>query len=243
MAKWAVKIEGNEYETDIDELRQWVVEGRVLPDDLIFRQGLGWKKAGEVPALREAFAEQRKKPPVRTEQGPEESGFHLYRPVAQNPYENLGLPTLNQRAVGYSIDMMSYSLFSAPGWLLDYVQRGQAMAQGLELEETASTTPLFIMVFGFVVHFILNVYLTGTYGCSVGKRLIGTVVLDEKKKSFLGYGKAAVREALRLLAVAPGVKDVACCLIWLPSVWLVFDAKRQQLYDKLIGANVYDKTS
>lgn len=44
MGKWAVRIEGYEYETDIDELRQWVVEGRVLPEDMVFRQGLGWKR-------------------------------------------------------------------------------------------------------------------------------------------------------------------------------------------------------
>lgn len=99
------------------------------------------------------------------------------------------------------------------------------------------------MFFGLVAHFILNIYLTSTYGCSVGKRLVGTVVLDEKKKTFLSYGKAAVRETLRILVVAPSLKNVACCLLWLPSIWLVFDAKHQQLYDKLIAANVYDKTS
>lgn len=60
MSKWLVKIQGYEYETNIDELKQWVIEGRVLPEDMIFRQGLGWRIAREVPMLREAFEEQRK---------------------------------------------------------------------------------------------------------------------------------------------------------------------------------------
>jgi hypothetical protein len=61
MSKWLVKIQGYEYETNIDELKQWVIEGRVLPRRHDFPAGIGLENSKRsTNALREAFEEQRK---------------------------------------------------------------------------------------------------------------------------------------------------------------------------------------
>jgi hypothetical protein len=52
---WQVLINGEEYEADLDTLRQWIVEGSVRPTDKVRRTGLTWIDAGRAPALRSVF--------------------------------------------------------------------------------------------------------------------------------------------------------------------------------------------
>ncbi|QUV82207.1 RDD family protein [Chloracidobacterium sp. D] len=247
MNKWLVKIQGYEYETNIDELKQWIIEGRVLPEDMIFRQGLGWRIAKEVPALREAFEEQRKRPPSQKETSfpPSSSPPSLYQPVTyQNPQaEQYTLPTLAQRAFGFWLDQFSYGLFAFPGFLLFYVQASAARLEGLPLEEAITRSPYILMAIGLLINFGLNVYSTCTYGRTPGKFLMGTVVLDRESKSFLGYGRAVIRELMRMLICGSLFAGGGCLCHILQAIfcgWLVFDSERRQLYDLLLGANVYD---
>ncbi len=240
MSKWLVKIQGYEYETNIDELKQWVIEGRVLPEDMIFRQGLGWRIAREVPMLREAFEEQRKKPPSQQKTSLSPS-FH--QPYAYQQANQYTLPTLFQRGMGFFLDNLSYSLFAAPGFLLLYLQESAATLEGIAPEEAVTATPFFIMTVGLLVNFGLNVYLTSAYGGTVGKRLVGTIVLDRESKAFLSYGKSALREVLRFFLCNAGILKSVCCLLGLVSVWLRFDSERRQVYDIILGSNVYEKAS
>ncbi len=240
MSKWLVKIQGYEYETNIDELKQWVIEGRVLPEDMIFRQGLGWRIAREVPMLREAFEEQRKKPPSQQETSLSPS-FH--QPYAYQQANQYTLPTLFQRGMGFFLDNLSYSLFAAPGLLLLYLQESAATLEGIAPEEAVTATPYILMTLGTIVNFGLNVYLTSAYGGTVGKRLVGTVVLDRESKAFLSYGKSALREGLRFFLCNSGILKSFCCLLGLVCIWLLFDSERRQVYDIILGSNVYEKAS
>jgi hypothetical protein len=52
---WQVDANGTIYETNFDELKQWVVEGAVLPTDKIRRGNLRWLEAGKVPLLHGVF--------------------------------------------------------------------------------------------------------------------------------------------------------------------------------------------
>ncbi len=52
---WQVDANGTIYEASFDELRQWVVEGAVLPTDKIRRGNLRWLEAGRVPLLHGVF--------------------------------------------------------------------------------------------------------------------------------------------------------------------------------------------
>src|SRR2546423_14947447 len=52
---WQVWSEGNVYEADFETLRQWIIEGCVLPTDKVRRGNLRWIEAGRAPALRAVF--------------------------------------------------------------------------------------------------------------------------------------------------------------------------------------------
>ena len=52
---WQVLIDGEEYEADLETLRQWIAEGSVHPSDKVRRSGLNWIDAGRAPALRSVF--------------------------------------------------------------------------------------------------------------------------------------------------------------------------------------------
>ncbi len=242
MSKWLVKIQGYEYETNIDELKQWVIEGRVLPEDMIFRQGLGWRIAREVPMLREAFEEQRKRPPSKQQSSlsPSFQQTHAYQQASQYT-----LPTLFQRAMGFWLDDLSYGLFAAPGFLLLHFQKSAATLEGISAEEAITSAPYILMIIGLSVSLGINIYSTSSYGATPGKLLVGTVVLDRKSKTLLSYGKSAIREALRIIicgVLFAGGGLICYILQGIFCGWLVFDSERRQLYDLLIGANVYDNS-
>src|SRR6266550_162071 len=52
---WRVSTVEGEFETDLDTLRQWIVEGCVLPTDKVSKGTLNWIEAGRAPMLRSAF--------------------------------------------------------------------------------------------------------------------------------------------------------------------------------------------
>ncbi len=52
---WQVQVQGQIYEADLEELRQWITEGSVLPSDNIRRGDLRWLPAEKVPALYKFF--------------------------------------------------------------------------------------------------------------------------------------------------------------------------------------------
>jgi hypothetical protein len=53
---WQVMIQGEVYEADMDGLKQWVAEGRVLPTDKVRKGNLSWIQADRAPAMRPVFA-------------------------------------------------------------------------------------------------------------------------------------------------------------------------------------------
>lgn len=55
MSNWELMISGVKYEVPPETIRQWIVEGRVLGDDLVRVVGRDWAPAQEVPELRSAF--------------------------------------------------------------------------------------------------------------------------------------------------------------------------------------------
>ncbi len=40
---------------DTESLRSWILEGRVGPEDLVYKAGLNWIEAWHVPELRPVF--------------------------------------------------------------------------------------------------------------------------------------------------------------------------------------------
>lgn len=60
---WQVMIQGEVYEADMESLRQWVAEGRVLPTDHVRKGNLSWIQADRAPAMRRVFSSEDCQPP------------------------------------------------------------------------------------------------------------------------------------------------------------------------------------
>lgn len=52
---WRVNTPEGIFETDLETLKQWIVEGCVLPTDKVSKGNLSWIEAGRVPKLKGAF--------------------------------------------------------------------------------------------------------------------------------------------------------------------------------------------
>jgi hypothetical protein len=52
---WRVSTIEGIFETDLETLKQWIVEGCVLPTDKVSKGNLSWIEAGRVPKLKAAF--------------------------------------------------------------------------------------------------------------------------------------------------------------------------------------------
>jgi hypothetical protein len=53
---WRVMTPEGVFEADLDTLKQWIVEGCVLPNDKVAKGNLNWIDAGRAPSLRRAFS-------------------------------------------------------------------------------------------------------------------------------------------------------------------------------------------
>jgi hypothetical protein len=52
---WRVNTPEGIFETDFETLKQWILEGCVLPTDKVSKGNLSWIDAGRVPKLKGAF--------------------------------------------------------------------------------------------------------------------------------------------------------------------------------------------
>lgn len=75
---WRVSTIEGVFETDLETLKQWIVEGCVLPTDKVSKGSLNWIDAGRVPKLRAAFngeIEPLPPPPQLTEVSSAQTGW------------------------------------------------------------------------------------------------------------------------------------------------------------------------
>lgn len=52
---WQIQVQGQVYEAELEELKQWIIEGSVSPSDNVRRGDLRWLPAEKVPALYKFF--------------------------------------------------------------------------------------------------------------------------------------------------------------------------------------------
>ncbi len=94
------------------------------------------------------------------------------------------------------------------------------------------TSPGLVLLFNLVralVGWGYYIYLTGRYGATLGKRLLGLRVVGEDLQQ-VTYGTAAVREVPGKLLSA-----LACSLGY---IWAAFDGRKQAWHDKIAGTLV-----
>src|SRR6185436_11677334 len=67
LEQWRVNTPQGVIETDLETLRQWIVEGSVLPTDKVSKGSLGWIDAGRAPMLKAVFQGEAAAPAVALE--------------------------------------------------------------------------------------------------------------------------------------------------------------------------------
>lgn len=72
---------------------------------------------------------------------------------------------------------------------------------------------------------LINIYLVGTYGYSIGKKIFGLKIIKENGKCPIGIVDALIREVVG--------KFVSAILLCLGFVLIAFDDKKQGLHDKI----------
>jgi uncharacterized RDD family membrane protein YckC len=141
--------------------------------------------------------------------------------------------SFGQRFIGYLVDTVLSLLCAVPGiisYMSAVVAGGRDGAGGATGRAVGGYLLIYLGVIGYT---LLCAYMTSTSGASPGKKIAGTVVLREDGQ-YLGFGMAILRELLK------NVFGNICSLL---NLWLLFDPARQQLYDKVVRANVYDARS
>jgi hypothetical protein len=79
---WRVSTIEGIFETDLETLKQWIVEGCVLPTDKVSKGKLSWIDAGRVPKLKGAFSGEIETPaPNQVSPTPAESGWQTPPPL------------------------------------------------------------------------------------------------------------------------------------------------------------------
>lgn len=78
---WRVSTIEGIFETDLETLKQWIVEGCVLPTDKVSKGNLSWIEAGRVPKLKTVF-----NPDAAPETAPAGTSFEVF--VESNPAYN-----------------------------------------------------------------------------------------------------------------------------------------------------------
>jgi len=246
---WRVVVQGQTYETNPEELRQWVREGRVLPTDQVFQPGLGWSAAAQIPELQgwfppgaapaSPYAAPSYPPPTAAPYAPQSPPSDPYAPaygqVGGYSYNPMlaALPAtpagLGQRFIGSFVDGVLSVLCALPG-IVFYMSAIVAGArEGAEVPAGQAAGGYILTYLGVIGYGLLCAYMTSTSGASPGKKIAGTVVLREDGQ-YLSFGMAILRELL---------KNVFSNICFLLNLWLLFDPARQQLYDKVVRANVY----
>lgn len=94
MESWQIEVGGQIYETNFEEMTQWIFEGSLLPQDKVRRGNLRWIEANKVPSLIKFFnaKEFGEPPPVSTSTAsgnppqflPEETGNFSAPPPLSN---------------------------------------------------------------------------------------------------------------------------------------------------------------
>ncbi|MBX7220926.1 MAG: RDD family protein [Blastocatellia bacterium] len=130
-----------------------------------------------------------------------------------------------KRFLAFLID--SFAIFGAeiPGLII------MAIGNGTDVGALALLGTLLAYGGAFALA-IYQIYTLGNNGTTIGKRMMGLVCLDANGNP-LGFGKAFARELVKGL--------VAGFTCYLGLLWLLFDKDKQQLYDKVMNSNVYQK--
>lgn len=146
---WKVLIDNQVYEIDIEGLKIWIKESRVLPDDKVQQGNLPWIEAKNVPLLKNIF-DQLIPNVEQVAQSPANQAVQNYQNQPQNFSPNYKLPP-NQSFIqipgfeGRRIIFQKAGLFSSPKLFIDgkEAQRAEKKGQYLLCYNNGSTVKAY----------------------------------------------------------------------------------------------------
>lgn len=135
-------------------------------------------------------------------------------------------PGIGTRILAFLVDLLVGVVGVIPGLIFSIL--GSAI--GDTIGGLLSLVGALLMFVGGIGVLIYQVYLLGSTGATIGKRVMKLKVVDQNGQ-FLGFGKALAREIVKNL-----LSNVCFLLLLYPLI----DKDKQALYDKIFNSNVYE---
>ena len=137
---WRVSTIEGVFETDLETLKQWIVEGCVLPTDKVSKGSLSWIDAGRVPKLKGAFDGLIDTPPaspLKPDMATSQGGWQVPPSETQAPFEP-------PRETSYSTTGPLVSCQNHPGVEPTYVCRACATMLCAECPRFVGTSKIAV---------------------------------------------------------------------------------------------------
>ncbi|MCG5216835.1 RDD family protein [Streptosporangium soli] len=99
------------------------------------------------------------------------------------------------------------------------------------IERISVSHGLLSALVAFLYYWLLHAFWNGQ---TVGKKIIGIRVVQERDGRKIDVGQAAIREAVMVVLIW------LCCLGIIDVAWILFDPRRQALHDKAAKTLVID---
>jgi len=119
-------------------------------------------------------------------------------------------------------------------WLLAAAMIIPVLIVGAILASISDVLGVLFFIVGYVGFFAAVIYIfwwgLGTTGQTPGKRVQGIAVLNSTTGQVLGGGQGIARELL---------KAIINSFCYIGSLWSLFDANNEALYDKVLTSNAY----
>ncbi|MFN7141975.1 MAG: RDD family protein, partial [Limisphaerales bacterium] len=177
--------DGREYgPVTLDELKNWVREGRIGRDTLVARSDVGvWLAADKFTELAPELREVYEKNPA----------------LARNTFEIVGFwPPLGAFLLDTVVLWVAFSVlwsWFGASWAGPAPQVNPNVATPVEaMEALKQLLPYWGKQWAvyFPIHFLYHVLLNGTFGATLGKMIIGAKIV-KLDGSRIGYGRALLR--------------------------------------------------
>ncbi len=146
------------------------------------------------------------------------SGYTVRDPRLAEPW---------RRFVGWIVDWIVISIITSVVWIPAAVRSSTNQGAGA----------YFVTgVFGLCLAVLYYWLLTGFWGTTIGKRLVGAWVVTAAGASKVGLGAAFIRAIV--FDVIPAIPVIGWVWFLLDNLWLLWDQRRQCLHDKAAGTIV-----
>lgn len=132
-----------------------------------------------------------------------------------------------RRFVGWIVDWIIISIITSFVWIPAAFRHATTQNTGSYVIAGVSSLCIAVLYYWL---------LTGFWGTTIGKRLVGAWVVTAASWSKAGLGAAFVRAVV--FDVIPAIPIIGWLWFLLDNLWLLWDERRQALHDKAAGTIV-----